>query len=172
MWSIIYFGFVTNTIAYRLGRYSLLLLLIKSSMNYLIASLVISICAASQYCAPSWCPQVEMSKLLRLMILIIMSNGGQSLIVLKWPFTNQLHWRKGNKWNTEIWSTGTDEFGEPVHGSMYHNLWTNSPKEGLEFPDYTFEQHFGKPIPSYPPRSVVADYLKGRYPLEHRYYCT
>ena len=56
---------------------------------------------------------------------------------------------------------GTDEFGEPVHGSMYHNLWTNSPKEGLEFPDYTFEDHFKKPIPSYPPRSVIADYLKG-----------
>ena len=44
---------------------------------------------------------------------------------------------------------------------MYHNLWTNSPKEGLEFPDYTFEDHFGKPIPSYPPRSVITDYLKG-----------
>jgi hypothetical protein len=56
---------------------------------------------------------------------------------------------------------GTDQFGEPVHGSMYHNLWTNSPKEGLEFPDYTFEKHFGKPIPSYPPRVVIEDYLKG-----------
>lgn len=29
-------------------------------------------------------------------------------------------------------------------------------------PDYSFEEHFGKPIPSYPPREVLADYIKGR----------
>jgi trimethylamine monooxygenase len=27
-------------------------------------------------------------------------------------------------------------------------LWSNGPKEGLEFADYSFEEHFGKPIPS------------------------
>ena len=31
-------------------------------------------------------------------------------------------------------------------------LWSNGPKECLEFPYYTFEKHFGKPIPSFPPR--------------------
>ena len=49
-----------------------------------------------------------------------------------------------------------------MHGSMYRNLWSNAPKEAnLEYPDYTFEDHFGKPIGSYPPREVLYDYLKG-----------
>ena len=46
---------------------------------------------------------------------------------------------------------------------MYHNLWSNGPKECLEFPDYTFDEHFGKPIPSFPPREVLYDYLKGMH---------
>ena len=46
---------------------------------------------------------------------------------------------------------------------MYRGLWSNGPKECLEFPDYTFEEHFGKAIPSYPPRAVLYDYLVGKY---------
>jgi hypothetical protein len=45
---------------------------------------------------------------------------------------------------------------------MYRYLWSNGPKECLEFADYTFEEHFGKPISSYPPRAVLWDYIKGR----------
>ncbi|MEO0327313.1 MAG: NAD(P)/FAD-dependent oxidoreductase [Pseudomonadota bacterium] len=60
------------------------------------------------------------------------------------------------------WRTGIDENGEAVHGSMYRYLWSNGPKEGLEFADYTFEEHFGKPIASYPPRAVLFDYIEGR----------
>lgn len=67
----------------------------------------------------------------------------------------------GGLWNY-TWRTGLDEYGESVHSSMYRYLWSNGPKECLEFPDYTFEQHFGKPIASYPPRAVLADYLHGR----------
>ncbi len=67
----------------------------------------------------------------------------------------------GGLWNY-TWRTGTDEYGEPVHGSMYRYLWSNGPKEGLEFADYTFEEHFGRPIASYPPRAVLFDYIKGR----------
>ena len=79
--------------------------------------------------------------------------------------------------------------GEPVHGSsapvhshlcipssvasmthptprscvaVYRHLWSNGPKECLEFADYGFEQHFGKAIPSYPPREVLHDYIIGR----------
>ena len=59
--------------------------------------------------------------------------------------------------------SGIDQFGEPVHGSMYKGLWSNSPKEVNEFPDYTFEEHYKKPIPSFPPREVLYDYLKGAY---------
>ena len=54
----------------------------------------------------------------------------------------------GGLWNY-TWRTGTDEYGEPVHASMYRYLWSNGPKECLEFADYTFEEHFGKPIASY-----------------------
>jgi trimethylamine monooxygenase len=67
----------------------------------------------------------------------------------------------GGLWNY-TWRTGLDEHGEPVHGSMYRYLWSNGPKECLEFADYTFEEHFGKPIASYPPRAVLWDYIKGR----------
>jgi trimethylamine monooxygenase len=67
----------------------------------------------------------------------------------------------GGLWNY-TWRTGTDEYGEPVHGSMYRYLWSNGPKECLEFADYSFEEHFGRPIPSYPPRAVLHDYIKGR----------
>jgi len=67
----------------------------------------------------------------------------------------------GGLWNY-TWRTGLDEYGEPVHCSMYRYLWSNGPKECLEFADYTFEQHFGRPIASYPPRAVLADYIRGR----------
>ncbi len=58
--------------------------------------------------------------------------------------------------------TGLDKYGEPVHGLMYRYLWSNGPKEGLEFADYSFEEHFGKQIASYPPRAVLFDYIQGR----------
>ena len=74
-------------------------------------------------------------------------------------FERQSDW--GGIWNY-TWRTGTDEFGEPVHCSMYRYLWSNGPKECLEFADYTFEEHFGRPIASYPPREVLWDYMKGR----------
>ena len=38
-------------------------------------------------------------------------------------------------WNYD-WRTGLDGKGEPVHGSMYRYLWSNGPKEALEFADY------------------------------------
>lgn len=74
-------------------------------------------------------------------------------------FEKQKNW--GGLWNYS-WRTGLDEFGEPVHGSMYRYLWSNGPKEGLEFADYSFEEHFGKQIASYPPRAVLFDYIEGR----------
>ncbi len=67
----------------------------------------------------------------------------------------------GGMWNY-TWRTGLDKNGEPVHGSMYRYLWSNGPKECLEFADYSFEEHFGEPIPSYPPREVLKDYIMGR----------
>ena len=45
---------------------------------------------------------------------------------------------------------------------MYRYLFSNGPKECIEFADYSFEDHFGKPIPSYPPREVLCNYILGR----------
>jgi trimethylamine monooxygenase len=74
-------------------------------------------------------------------------------------FEKQSDW--GGQWNSS-WRTGLDASGEPVHSSMYRHLWSNGPKECLEFADYTFDEHFGRPISSYPPREVLFDYIKGR----------
>lgn len=74
-------------------------------------------------------------------------------------FEKQGDW--GGLWNY-TWRTGVDEHGNQCHGSMYRYLWSNGPKEGLEFADYTFEEHFGRNIASYPPRAVLWDYIKGR----------
>lgn len=74
-------------------------------------------------------------------------------------FEKQDDW--GGLWKYS-WRTGLDQYGEPVHGSMYRYLWSNGPKECLEFADYSFEEHFGRPIPSYPPRAVLHDYIMGR----------
>ncbi|MEM9447938.1 MAG: NAD(P)/FAD-dependent oxidoreductase [Cyanobacteria bacterium P01_E01_bin.6] len=79
-------------------------------------------------------------------------------------FEKQSGW--GGLWNY-TWRTGLDEYGEPVHGSMYRYLWSNGPKECLEFADYSFDEHFGKPIPSFPPREVLYDYIVGRATKEN-----
>lgn len=74
-------------------------------------------------------------------------------------FEKQDNW--GGMWNYS-WRTGVGKYGEPVHGSMYKYLWSNGPKECLEFSDYSFDEHFKKPISSYPPRPVLFDYIQGR----------
>ncbi len=74
-------------------------------------------------------------------------------------FEKQSDW--GGLWNY-TWRTGLDAHGDPVHGSMYRYLWSNGPKECLEFADYSFDEHFGGPIPSFPPREVLYDYIVGR----------
>lgn len=74
-------------------------------------------------------------------------------------FEKQSDW--GGQWNSS-WRIGLDAHGEPVHSSMYRHLWSNGPKECLEFADYSFDEHFGRPISSFPPREVLFDYIKGR----------
>lgn len=74
-------------------------------------------------------------------------------------YEKQANW--GGVWNY-TWRTGLDEHGEQVHGSMYRYLWSNGPKECLEFADYSFDEHFGRPMGSYPPREVLWDYIQGR----------
>ncbi|XP_074660925.1 trimethylamine monooxygenase-like [Tubulanus polymorphus] len=77
----------------------------------------------------------------------------------------QSNW--GGLWNTTTWRTGLDENGENVHSPMYKQLVANSPKElSFEFHDYSFEEHFGKPVPSFLPRDAIFDYLNGRWNMK------
>ena len=67
----------------------------------------------------------------------------------------------GGLWNY-TWRTGSDQYGDTIPNSMYRYLWSNGPKECLEFADYSFDEHFNQPIPSFPPREVLHDYILGR----------
>lgn len=59
-----------------------------------------------------------------------------------------------------LW-TWSDAVGDDVHQSMYRYHQTNGLNEMLELPDYSFVEHFGHAITSYPPRAVMLDYLQG-----------
>ena len=47
--------------------------------------------------------------------------------------------------------------------NMYEALWTNGAKEFLEFPDYTFDEHFQSlSLPVYMPREAILEYIIAR----------
>jgi len=46
--------------------------------------------------------------------------------------------------------------------AMYEDMWCNSPKELMEYYDYTFSTHFNRPTPAYLPRRDILDYLLAR----------
>ena len=85
-------------------------------------------------------------------------NKGESIPEIV-CFEKQADW--GGLWNYS-WRTGSDQYGDSIPNSMYRYLWSNGPKECLEFADYSFDKHFGKAIPSFPPREVLKDYILGR----------
>ncbi|CAF5054627.1 unnamed protein product, partial [Rotaria magnacalcarata] len=74
-------------------------------------------------------------------------------------FERQSEW--GGQW-LYPYQNEADSSEEYIHSSMYRQLWSNGPKELVEYVDYTFDNHFGYSTPSYQPRSVVFDYLTGR----------
>jgi trimethylamine monooxygenase len=59
-----------------------------------------------------------------------------------------------------LW-TYSSQVGDNQHHSMYRYHQTNGLNEMLELPDYSFVEHFGHAITSYPPRAVMLDYLQG-----------
>ena len=52
--------------------------------------------------------------------------------------------------------TGTDDYGLPIHSSMYKNLETNIPKEAMAFPDFPFP----KDLPSFVKHTEIYKYLE------------
>jgi trimethylamine monooxygenase len=75
--------------------------------------------------------------------------------------------KPGGLWNYS-WRTGLDQYGEACHSSMYAQLFSNAPKEVLEYPDYTFMDHFNKPVGSFPPRDALHNYILSRF---YKYDC-
>jgi len=45
---------------------------------------------------------------------------------------------------------------------VYEDMWCNSPKELMEYYDYTFADHFKRPTPAYLPRKDIMEYLLAR----------
>ena len=56
------------------------------------------------------------------------------------------------------------ERGQEEHDvpNMYEALWTNGNKEGIEFFDHTYDEHFGHALPVYMPRRALLDYMLKR----------
>jgi thioredoxin reductase len=54
------------------------------------------------------------------------------------------------------------EVAEAKSTNMYEGLWTNGHKDGIEFFDYTFDDHFQAPLPVYLPREHVLEYMMAR----------
>lgn len=76
-------------------------------------------------------------------------------------YEKQSNW--GGQWNF-TYKTGIDEYGEPIHSSMYRHLWINSPKEVLEFSDFLFKNYLkNKNLSSFVPRESIFNYLNVRY---------
>jgi len=65
--------------------------------------------------------------------------------------------RDNNESDSEEHTGDTDE-----STNMYEGLWTNGHKEGMEFFDYTFEDHFKTPQPVYLPRQQILEYMMAR----------
>ncbi len=90
--------------------------------------------------------------------MMIANRGDQPKIDVV-CFEKQDDW--GGMWNF-TWQTGVDEYGDRVHGSMYRDLYSNGPKECIEYSDYSFDEHFKRPTESFPPREMLREYILAR----------
>jgi len=62
-----------------------------------------------------------------------------------------------------IWRPQSDSKDEAHYPNIYDDLWSNKPKELIEFADYTFEKHFGgAQTPVYLPKDNLFDYMLKR----------
>jgi cation diffusion facilitator CzcD-associated flavoprotein CzcO len=69
------------------------------------------------------------------------------------PFSG--HWGNDDEFTVDLPKPGAST-------DMYEALWTNGPKEPMEFFDYTFDDHFGHPLPVYMPRQPLLEYITAR----------
>lgn len=52
--------------------------------------------------------------------------------------------------------------GKKESANMYKGLWINGNKDSLEFPDYTFDDHFESSLPVFMPRKHMLEYMLAR----------
>jgi len=69
----------------------------------------------------------------------------------------------GGVWKANRDFTQDESTDDTETANMYEALWTNAPKESIEFYDYTFEDHFGDvDLPLYMPRQAILEYFTAR----------
>ncbi|GFH58346.1 hypothetical protein CTEN210_14822 [Chaetoceros tenuissimus] len=69
----------------------------------------------------------------------------------------------GGVWRADRHCTNSDESSSSSNGNMYEGLWINGHKDGMEYFDYTFQEHFqNEPQPVYLPRQQILDYIMAR----------
>ena len=74
-------------------------------------------------------------------------------------------WRSNRNQGQDV-SNSTDTLQSTVASTnMYEGLWTNGHKDGMEFFDYTYEDHFKAPQPVYMPRKQILEYVLKRVTL-------
>ena len=73
-------------------------------------------------------------------------------------FERQSDW--GGLWHY-TWRTGLDEHGEPCTAACTGTCGPTG-RRSASSSGYSFEEHFGKPIPSFPPYAVLNNYILGR----------
>lgn len=56
----------------------------------------------------------------------------------------------------------TQNLNDDALTNMYEGLWINGHKDGMEFFDYTFEEHFKTPQPVFLPRQQILEYMMAR----------
>jgi cation diffusion facilitator CzcD-associated flavoprotein CzcO len=74
--------------------------------------------------------------------------------------------RCGGLWQSKsmvLDENGDEKTEQQSDGSdgMYDGMWINAPKELFEFEDYTFDEHFKRPMPSFITRHDVLRYIEG-----------
>ena len=74
----------------------------------------------------------------------------------------------GGVWRSNRGQGGTNNSTSTktsVSTNMYEGLWTNGHKDGMEFFDYTYEDHFKSPQPVFMPRKHILEYILKRVTL-------
>lgn len=69
----------------------------------------------------------------------------------------------GGVWRSNRNDDGTDNSNGSTN--MYDGLWINGHKDGMEYFDYTFQDHFKTPQPVYLPRQQILEYVMARVTL-------